>query len=350
MEIEYVPTREILSNHMCKAVDNVMFERGTFLSYIEQNEFKKKNLYREWTKNNLLKHSISDIVFLFANSPIKNKRTNTFLQVIGSGSRSVVDLTFLQNYGLPFEEIQNYCVESLFNVQFIQKLPMHYTYTPIVTDRVSVATIVMENSPMHELFINPIGYFTFPDTIRVKSNKGLCYFEGYTFTKQDILVFAFQMEVRVQEHIVQRQRTIEEAHRNASKLMKQENAFVKNKVCCILDKYKSKFVEPVEPVVEPVVESVESVPLNIIFKIKTNPDVTTLLYQSYNNKGAMYDLIVNKDILVVSDIHHNYIPEKYKHFGIRLSDGTTTSFTYHCYVNDTQTQIIYYTSVLRVYD
>ncbi len=158
------------------------------------------------------------------------------------------------------------------------------------------------------------------------------------------------MEVRVQEHIAQRQRSIEAAHRNASKLMKQENAFVKNKVCCILDKYKSKSVEPVESVVEPVVEIVESVPLNIIFKIKTNPDVTTLLYQSYNNKGAMYDLIVNKDILVVSDIHHNYIPEKYKHFGIRLSDGTTTSFTYHCYVNDTQTQIIYYTSVLRVYD
>jgi len=208
------------------------------------------------------------------------------------------------------------------------------------------------NEHKYEVFINPIGYFTFPKSIRVKSNRDLMYFPNLQLGNQDVLVFVLQIENRITEFKRQYFTAEERSQRIAQQIYKEEVQNKYHKFCNSLYKFESsrqteEVVEEVVEVEEPVVENVE-VTLDITFKCKINPKITKLLYQSFHNRGEIYKLIWNKKILVMTDIHHNFIPEQFKHFGIRLSDETTTSFTYHFYVDELQ--ILYYTSVLRVYD
>jgi len=270
-----------------------------------------------------------------------------------NGSRSSLDLTYSQYHKSTYENIQNTLVGSMVTNAVISHLPTTYTYTPIVHERTSVSILSLNNNN-YEIFISPVGYFTFSKPIRVKSNRDLIYFPKLQLGKQDVLVFALQVENRVQEFKREYTNAFTHSEKIAKDLFKQETCKKKHVLCNLLSKLESKLgssEEPVELLVEPVaellVEPVE-ITLDIQFKCKFNPMITKLLYQSYHNRGAIYKLMLNKKILVMTDIHHNFIPEQFKHFGIRLSDESTTSYTYHFYVD--QTQILYYTSVLRVYD
>ena len=327
---------------------------GTFIKYLRQHEFTKKILYRCWIKHKLLSNALRSVLYMFTNAPLTDTSKRTYLHVMScNGDRSSLDLTYVQHHNSTFLNIQNSLVNSMGCNRVISSLPVTYIYTPIAHERTSVSILYL-NENKYEVFINPIGYFTFPDSIRVKSNRDLMYFPNLQLGNQDILVFVIQIENRVQESRRQYFTAEERSQRIAQQIYKEEEQNNHHKFCNLLCKIKSSL--QTEDVVEEVVEVEESVEavenvevtLDITFKCKINPRITKLLYQSYHNRGEIYKLILNKKILVMTDIHHNFIPEQFKHFGIRLSDETTTSFTYHFYVDELQ--ILYYTSVLRVYD
>jgi len=330
---------------------------GTFIKYLRQHEFTKKVLYRCWIKHKLLSNALRSVLYMFTNAPLTDTSKRTYLHVMScNGDRASLDLTYSQHHKSTFLNIQNSLVNSMWCNAVISSLPVTYIYTPIAHERTSVSILYL-NENKYEVFINPIGYFTFPKSIRVKCNRDLIYFPNLQLGDQDVLVFVIQIENRVQESRRQFINAEEEAHRIAQQLYKEEEQNNHHKFCNLLCKIKSslqtgeeiveEIIEEVVEVEEPVVENVEVI-LDIKFKCKINPMITKLLYQSFHNKGAIYELLVKKKILVMTDIHHNYIPEQYKHFGVRLSDDTTTSFTYHFYVDEVQ--ILFYTSVMRVYD
>jgi len=337
---------------------------GTFIKYLHQHEFTKKILFRVWIKTKLLTNALRTVLFMFTCSPLTDTSKRTYLHVLScNGSRSGLDLTYSQYYKSTYENIQNTLVHSMLTTGVISHLPTTYTYTPIVHERTSVSILYL-NDNKYELFISPVGYFTFSKPIRVKSNRDLIYFPNLQLGEQDVLVFALQVENRVQEFKREYTSALTHSEKIAHDLFKQETSKQKHVLCNVLSKLESNLgsSEPVEPETELLVETVEEpapellvepvepveITLDIHFKCKFNSLLTNLLYQSYHNKGAIYKLIVGKKIWIVSDLHHNYIPEQYKHFGVRLSDETSTSYTYHFYVDENQ--ILYYTSVLRVYD
>jgi len=340
---------------------NASYSDGTFIKYLQQNEFTKKILFRCWIKHKLIKNALRAVVYMFTSAPLTDMSKRTYLHVMSqNGDRASLDLTYAQHRQSTFLNIQNTLVNVMVKNEILSHFPTNYTYTPILHERTSVSILYL-NDNKYEVFISPIGYFSFPKTLRVKSNKNLIYFPHYTLGEQDVLIFAIQIENRVSEFKREYFTAEASAQKMSIALCKEEDRIDKHAWHNLLCKLEAKTgssseeesVEEVEPVaellVEPVAELlVEPVTLDIQFKCKPNPTITKLLYQSFHTRGAIYALMVGKKILVMSDIHNNYIPEQYKHFGIRLSDETTTSFTYHFYVNDTQ--ILFYTSVMRVYD
>lgn len=222
----------------------------------------------------------------------------------------------------------------------------------------------------NEIFIRPLGYYTFENESMIYSNISSIYYK--TEVKHTLCDFIIYEITDKYNEYTQEEKTKftekyldkiynhpfkDEPKKYPKKQIKQDDESSEDTT--EEEEESSEDEEPVveheivEPVIdEPVIEK-EIIP-TITFvnnKIEDQYKITKMIKKSYKKKSLFYQLVSTaNEIVVTNGIHNSYYnKEQHNHFNIYLlnKDGNR-SLTYHIYVTDFK--IHSYTEILVRYD